>query len=85
MFVAKRAEIYYISKAMFLGLLLLFSTGCSVYMAAHQPKAKDLSVLTPGTQMGQVIAELGAPICTGEMEGDKADVFSFTQGYSTGA
>lgn len=61
------------------------STGCSVYMAATQPKAKDLSVLTPGTVRGNVIAELGAPIWSGDKNGDKADVFKFTQGYSTGA
>jgi hypothetical protein len=72
-------------RTFFVGVLLLMTTGCSVYMAAHQPKAKDLSVLTPGTLRGQVIAELGAPVWTGEMGGDKADVFSFTQGYSTGA
>ncbi|HEY1269899.1 MAG TPA: hypothetical protein VGH16_21760 [Candidatus Binatia bacterium] len=61
------------------------STGCSVYMAANQPKAKDLSVLTPGTLRGNVIAELGSPIWSGDKNGDKADVFKFTQGYSTGA
>ncbi|HEY6201230.1 MAG TPA: hypothetical protein VI231_21685 [Candidatus Binatia bacterium] len=69
------------------GLLLagMMISGCSVYMAANQPKAKDLSVLTPGTLRGNVIAELGSPIWSGEKNGDKADVFKFTQGYSTGA
>jgi hypothetical protein len=75
----------FILGSLFLGLMLLVSTGCSVYMAAHQPKAKDLSVLSPGTVRGRVIAELGAPVWSGEKDGDKADVFTFTQGYSTGA
>lgn len=66
-------------------LVGLLMSGCSVYMAATQPKAKDLSVLTAGTLRGNVIAELGAPIWSGDKNGDKADVFKFTQGYSTGA
>ena len=73
------------ARSLFIGLLLLMNTGCSVYMAAHQPKAKDLSVLNPGTPRSQVIAELGAPAWSGEKDGNKADIFTFTQGYSTGA
>lgn len=71
-------------QALFVGLLFL-NTGCSVYMAAHQPSAKNLSVLDPGTPRSQVIAELGAPVWSGEKDGNKADLFTFTQGYSTGA
>jgi len=65
--------------------ILLTTPGCSVYMAAKQPGAKDLSVLKEGTPRSHVIAELGAPVWSGEKDGKKADVFAFTQGYSAGA
>jgi hypothetical protein len=81
---AERYKLGAVLASVFLVLCYL-STGCSVYMAANQPKAKDLSVLNPGTLRGNVIAELGAPIWSGDKNGDKADVFKFTQGYSTGA
>jgi len=66
-------------------LLLLTSTGCSVYMAAKQPGEKDLSVLKPGTHRSAVIAELGAPVWSGDKDGNKVDVFAFKQGYSAPA
>lgn len=65
--------------------VLLLNSGCSVYMAAKQPRERDLSVLSPGMPRGHVIAELGAPVWSGERAGEKVDVFSFTQGYSTAA
>lgn len=67
-------------------LLLIFGfggVGCGVYMAAKQPREKDLSVLNPGTPRGHVIAELGAPTWSGERDGNKVDIFTFVQGYST--
>src|ERR1041385_3140381 len=69
------------------GLLLagMMISGCSVYRAANQPQSKDLSRLTPGTRRGNMISELGSPIWSGQKNGDKADVFKFTHGYSTGA
>jgi hypothetical protein len=63
--------------------LLAGSASCSVYMAANQPKAKDLSVLESGTHRSRVIAELGAPAWSGEKDGNKVDVFAFRDGYST--
>jgi hypothetical protein len=66
-------------------LVLLTNSGCSVYMAAKQPGEKNLSVLAPGTHRGLVIAELGAPVWSGDKHGEKTDVFVFTQGYSAGA
>ena len=66
-----------------LGVLLIGSSACSVYMAANQPREKDLTVLAPGTHRGRVIAELGAPVWTGEKDGNKVDVFTFKDGYST--
>ena len=65
--------------------ILLTTSGCSVVMAAKQPGAKDLSVLKEGTPRSHVIAELGAPVWSGEKGGKKVDVFAFTQGYSGAA
>ena len=48
----------------FLGILMLtvVAIGCAATQkAASQPKAKDLSVLDPGTSRDLVILELGAP------------------------
>ena len=61
------------------------SSGCSVVLAAKQPDAKDMSVLKEGAPRSHVIAALGAPAWSGEKDGAKADMFSFKQGYSTGA
>jgi hypothetical protein len=76
---------FYGRSITFLALVLFTNTGCSVYMAAKQPDAKDLSVLKPGIHRSRIIAELGAPIWSGEKDGDKADVFVFKQGYSGAA
>jgi hypothetical protein len=59
--------------------------GCAVYMAAHQPDAKDLSVLSAGQPRARLIAELGPPVSTQVNKGIRTDIFSFTQGYSGGA
>ncbi len=68
-----------------MGSLIWMGSGCSVYMAATQPGEKDLAVLKEGTPRSHIIAALGAPIWSGEKEGNKVDVFRFTQGYSKGA
>ena len=62
-----------------------FTTSCSVFMAANQPKKKDLHVLDRGTPRNLVVAELGAPAHTKSENGRICDVYSFTQGYSKGA
>ena len=75
----------FLSWSVLVGLILFTASGCSVFMAAKQPDAKDLTVLEKGTPRGLVIAELGAPRYT-EKEGEgKIDVFKFTEGYSKGA
>lgn len=61
------------------------SSGCAVYMAAHQPDAKDLNVLSVGQPRARLIAELGPPVNSHTIDGVKSDIFSFTQGYSGGA
>ncbi|MGO4685219.1 hypothetical protein [Hyphomicrobium sp. 2TAF46] len=54
-------------------------------MAANQPNAKDLTVLSPGQPRARLIAELGPPVSTQTDKGVRTDIFSFTQGYSGGA
>lgn len=63
----------------------LLVTSCSVFMAAHQPDKKDLSVLQPGTARNTVIGALGAPATTNERDGKKVDMFVFVQGYTSGS
>lgn len=62
----------------------VFAGGCAVYMAATQPGAKDLSVLSAGQPRARLIAELGPPVSTHTERGTRTDIFSFTQGYSGG-
>jgi hypothetical protein len=63
----------------------IFTTGCSVYMAAHQPEKKNVDVLNRGTPRNHVIAELGSPAYTKvNDEGKTCDIFVFVQGYNTG-
>ena len=72
----------------FLGILMLtvVAIGCAATQkAASQPKAKDLSVLDPGTSRDLVILELGAPAESRTENGKKIDLFSFVQGYSAKA
>ena len=71
-----------------LGILMLtvVAIGCAATQkAASQPKAKDLSVLDPGTSRDLVILELGAPAESRTENGKKIDLFSFVQGYSAKA
>lgn len=65
--------------------MAFLTAGCAVVLAAKQPDAKDLSVLNTGTPRTHVIAELGAPVWSGEKDGRKVDLFAFTQGYSKGS
>lgn len=70
---------------MAVGLIVSLTMGCSVFMAANQPKKRDIHVLDLGTPRNQVIAELGSPAHSKVEEGKTCDIFSFVQGYSTGA
>lgn len=62
-----------------------FLISCSAYMAANQPDRKDVTVLKVGTQRARVISELGKPIHSEVKNGKTHDIFTFIQGYSTGA
>jgi hypothetical protein len=64
----------------------IFMSGCSVYMAAHQPEQKNFAVLTEGTHQSLVRTELGLPVWSGkDDQGFDVDVFQFVQGYTKGA
>ncbi len=67
--------------------LVLFASayGCAVHSAANQPSEKNINLLSAGTPRAKVLAEFGAPINTEIKDGKKTDIFSFIQGYSTGA
>lgn len=54
-------------------------------MAAKQPDAKNLDVFAVGTPRALVLGEMGQPITSEIKDGQKTDIFSFTQGYSKGA
>jgi len=66
-------------------LPLLFVQGCSVYMAANQPDKRNMDLFSVGTPRNLVMAEFGLPIATSEKDGKKVEIYSFIQGYSTGA
>ncbi len=75
-------------KSGLIALLLIISfalSGCSTVMAARQPNKKDVSVFNTGTLRNKVIAEVGNPVSSEEVDGKLVDVFSFTQGYHKGA
>jgi len=68
-----------------LPLVAVSTTGCAVKQAMDQPDKKDVSVLAEGTPRYRVIGELGKPVDSKILEnGNKVDVYSFTQGYSKG-
>ncbi len=66
-------------------LLLVFSSACSVHMAATQPSRKNVDLFRPGTPRAQLLAEFGNPVAGEEKDGKRMDIFRFRQGYSGGA
>lgn len=70
---------------LFLVCVAVVFNGCSVYMAAKQPDAKNLDVMAVGTPRSMVLGEFGQPVTTEVKDGQRTDVFAFTQGYSKGA
>jgi hypothetical protein len=69
-------------------LIALLLTGCAETtagrMAAAQPEPRDLSVLREGTPRAVVVAQLGQPVWSGDVESKRLDLFEFKQGYSRG-
>lgn len=66
-------------------LIVIGCSGCSVYMAAKQPTARNMDVMNVGTPRAVVLGEFGQPVTTEIKDGQRVDVFAFTQGYSKGA
>src|SRR5687768_2203889 len=65
--------------------VLLFSSGCSVFMAAKQPDKKNVELYRIGTPRSMLLGEFGPPAHSEVRNGKKYEVFKFVQGYSTGA
>lgn len=65
--------------------MVTICSGCSVFMAAKQPDEKNLDLFKVGTHRDLLLAEFGTPV-TSEVrdDGQKHEIFSFQQGYSTG-
>lgn len=63
-------------------VVMVSTQGCSVYLAAHQPDKKDLTVLERGTPRQDVAEELGAPIWSDDTNKDRVEIYKFKQGYS---
>jgi hypothetical protein len=64
---------------------LFFFSGCSVYMAANQPSAKNVDLFKVGTPRGLLLAEFGLPIVAEVRDEKKYEIYKFTEGYSNGA
>src|SRR5262245_52842490 len=64
-------------------LVMVSAQGCSVYLAAHQPDPKDLTVLERGTPRHDVTAELGSPIWSEVRSKDRVEIYKFKQGSSS--
>ena len=65
-------------------LALVFSSGCSVFMAAKQPDKKNVDLFRMGTPRTLLLGEFGPPVTSEIRNGRKYEVFKFIQGYSTG-
>ncbi|MEQ1079681.1 hypothetical protein [Acinetobacter seifertii] len=70
-----------LSIACLMGLVMLSTSGCSVFMAGNQPSKKNLNVLNPGSSRNYVIAELGAPVLSEYRDGTRVEIYTFQQGY----
>lgn len=74
-----------IQKISLIALLVWLLSGCSVYMASHQPTEKNVGLFVVGTPRSFLIAEFGQPVSSEVKNGQKYEIFRFTQGYSSGA
>ncbi|MBP8006208.1 MAG: hypothetical protein KAZ18_04855 [Acinetobacter sp.] len=69
-----------------LGLAILLSLqGCAAVMASNQPHKKNLAVLDVGKHRNHVISELGAPVVSETLNGERKEIYTFQQGYSKAA
>jgi hypothetical protein len=74
-----------IMKLIVIGVLCGMLAGCSVYMAAKQPDAKNIDLLAVGTPRSLMLAEFGMPTVSETRNGRKYEIFKFVNGYSAGA
>lgn len=65
-------------------MLAIFAYGCAASKVLRRPKAKNLDAIVAGVSRGLVLAEIGAPLSTREVDGEKSDVFTFDKGVSGG-
>ena len=72
----------YFLFAVFVTLFVVPISGCSVFMAAKQPPAKNIELFKIGTPRDELIAEFGAPYISEENDGKQVEIFLFVQGYS---
>lgn len=63
----------------------LLLSGCSVYMAAKQPDAKNIELFRVGTPRGMLLAEFGLPTVAETRDGHRYEIYKFVNGYSAGA
>lgn len=69
-----------------LGLAMLLSLqGCAAVLASNQPHKKNLAVLDVGKHRNNVISELGAPVVSETLNGERKEIYTFQQGYSKAA
>jgi len=66
-------------------VILLSLQGCAVVMASKQPSKKNLTVLEIGKHRNYVISELGAPVTSETVNGERKEIYTFQQGYSKAA
>lgn len=59
--------------------------GCAEVMASKQPSKKNLTVLEIGKHRNYVISELGAPVTSETVNGERKEIYTFQQGYSKAA
>ena len=69
-------------SAILITVLILPVSGCSVFLAAQQPPAKNVALFTVGTPRNELLAEFGPPFISEKNEGKKIEIFIFVQGYS---
>lgn len=69
-----------IVKAIVMFITFCFLSGCSVFMAAKQPDAKNLDLMKVGTPRAMLLAEFGMPTVSETREGHKYEIFKFVNG-----
>lgn len=72
-------------RHVFFFILIIAISGCSVYMAAKQPTAKNVDLFKVGTPRSMLLAEFGLPTVSEVRDGKKCEIYKFVQGYSGGA